>query len=179
MTTASTPPSGTASAPLTSWPVWVAASVTVAVVVVTMTWTTRFWRDVASAFEGANAVLVLLVLALPVLDDSPARRLLRWWSDRSEAVSDAWWHNRRLAAVGVGVNLGLFGHTVVSHVQWVADTEPKSDWWAWLIGAGVFVLVLLGLELRHSPTVRWKAPAFCLLLGVIALLAWLPPRLGA
>lgn len=178
MTTASTPPSGTASAPLTSWPVW-----------------GRSQRDrrrrrgdhdvdgpllarCGERFQGANAVLVLLVLALPILDDSPARRLLRWWSDRSEAVSDAWWHNRRLAAVGVGVNLGLFGHTVVSHVQWVADAEPKSDWWAWL-GAGVFVLVLLGLELRHSPTVRWKAPAFCLLLGVIALLAWLPPRVGA
>lgn len=191
MTTTSTPSTNTESGRLKACLVYVPAGMTIALVFVITTWAPRFALDVVSACEGANAVLVALIVALPVLDDSPALRLVQWWSARYEDVREARRNSPRLAAIGVGVSMGLFGHAVATHVQWVAGAEPKGDWWAWLAGAGVVALAVLLLEIKHSPTARqprrgrrrlhggmWKCLGLLSLLAVIGLLAWWPAWLS-
>lgn len=173
MTSTTTPSTGTTVAPLKSWPVYVWMSVTVAALFVLSLWAPRGWRDLASAGGGADSLLVTLIVAMPMLDDSASRRLLQWWSRTSETVGDAWWRRPRLAVGGIGVTLGVFVHTVVSHVPGIDAMELKSDWWAWPAGFVVFGLLLATVDLRHSSrAVRWKYGLLWVLFAIATLIAW-------
>jgi hypothetical protein len=173
VTTTSTPSTGTTSAPLKSWPVYVWMGVTVALLFVLHLGAARGWRDLASGIAGADSLLVTLILAMPILDDSASRRLLQWWSRTSAHVDEAWQRRPRLAVAGIGVTLGVFVHTVVSHVPGVDAMEPKSDWWAWPAGFLAFGLLLPVVDLRHSSrAVKWRYALLWVLFGAAALVAW-------